>query len=1169
MAVTAVIDIRVRGQSNLDRLKKQTEQIQTLINGIKPIPSLFDTQTARNQVKAIKEFETELKKVAGSQSKFRGTTASVNRQLGNLQSIFGNLTADTTKWRNALVATERAQLSLFQLEQKAMNQRAKSLGSRGAAKDIIPSVLGAGGSVAQSVEGLAAYRTELTRLRNSVKLGSKEYNELGVAIDKVNKTLSAKEGLAGLRQNLEQVSASQSKLLAINAGYVSQTLQVRKAEQALSAELLNRKKVLDAIAIAEQRAMGGSGGIIKRAGRGGLDGLRTALAEAEGIQSRMLTTEEGYTRQVEIVRDLQKAVNSEIAQRDLLMGKVNIKEQKSATFAEKLKGIGGAIGKGAVNTFRPNRGVEGRGLGLAGLGVTGVGVNAVQQTAAQAVAYKGMAGGLVNWAGAATAATIKGSAFLKILGGIGAAMTGAPQLLGAYIVALTVFGNKVNKFAVEPVKLLGKATFGLGKILANQTATISNVPLKPYSMDLNMTAEATKKLDLAANGAARAQERLAKATRAKGISTGTVLGGGFGSWSSKMDKQYPTGDARIQMEAANQARRAEMHFMNVIKGANERLVEVKGKQLDIDQRIERTLKNRGLQIQKNGKYLEKRTNKGMGGMMSGFSGSKAGQAVLGGGFPMLFGGGPGAVAGGALGGFFKGFAGGIGGSIIGGMVDRAVASIGQLGMAMNPLTADIQKLTEAVGLAGTEEGKRIATIEKLVGKEAALEAVRRRMVERIGNDNTQALEEFGKTWQEIVNNFQLQLLKIAALVAKFAEKTGLAKWLANQGAGGSQVITESQRMQLGASDSKLGKEYNTAKFNRRFASFRVDDAVDAKNEAFIKSGRNSFFGLTEEGKRLNKELKEANREWDLTNSTVKRIESDYVALVELGGVDNLQKQELKTIRDAMQQPLKDEIAHLEKSLKIGTKGSEQEKEAKDILAEQNKLLTDKISLDDTNILQLVQKRDRLKEQLEMWKQIKDTIAGGLTNAIMGLIDGTKTLAESLAGILKQLAQILINKAFTSWIGGLSFGGPSVGTQVGNMIGTFGEGGHVANGIKPFSTGGLVTRPTIGLIGEAGEDEYIIPSSKMQGAMERYSAGARGQGVIPGGGTVASGSGVSSAPTTVNYTGPVLSFNSEAYVPKSAIPEIINSAARRGAQEGESKVFSKLKNSRSQRSRVGL
>ena len=186
------------------------------------------------------------------------------------------------------------------------------------------------------------------------------------------------------------------------------------------------------------------------------------------------------------------------------------------------------------------------------------------------------------------------------------------------------------------------------------------------------------------------------------------------------------------------------------------------------------------------------------------------------------------------------------------------------------------------------------------------------------------------------------------------------------------------------------------------------------------------------------------------------------------------------------------------------------------------------------------------------------------------IDGTKTLSESLAGILKQIAQILIQKALTSWIGSFGEGGVTTGS-VGDLpaVATAAQGAYWTNGIKPFSTGGLVTRPTIGLVGEAGEDEYIIPSSKMQGAMERYSAGARGQGVIPGGGTVASGSGVSSTPTVVNYTGPVLSFNSEAYVPKSAIPEIINSAARRGAQEGQSKVMSQLKNSRSQRSRIGL
>ena len=108
-----------------------------------------------------------------------------------------------------------------------------------------------------------------------------------------------------------------------------------------------------------------------------------------------------------------------------------------------------------------------------------------------------------------------------------------------------------------------------------------------------------------------------------------------------------------------------------------------------------------------------------------------------------------------------------------------------------------------------------------------------------------------------------------------------------------------------------------------------------------------------------------------------------------------------------------------------------------------------------------------------------------------------------------------------------------------------------------------------MIGEGGENEYVIPSSKMEGAMNRYSAGARGQSVIPGGGTMASGSGVVNSGLIVNYTGPTLSFNGDDYVPKSAVPEIINSAAKRGASEGKSQALGALKNSRSQRSKVGI
>tara|TARA_Y100001973_G_scaffold52432_1_gene77658 strand:- start:523 stop:2394 length:1872 start_codon:yes stop_codon:yes gene_type:complete len=194
-----------------------------------------------------------------------------------------------------------------------------------------------------------------------------------------------------------------------------------------------------------------------------------------------------------------------------------------------------------------------------------------------------------------------------------------------------------------------------------------------------------------------------------------------------------------------------------------------------------------------------------------------------------------------------------------------------------------------------------------------------------------------------------------------------------------------------------------------------------------------------------------------------------------------------------------------------------------------------------------------------WEQIRETIASGLTSAIEGLISGTKSLGESLAGIAKQIASMYLKSAILSFLPGLPAATPTV---------TKAEGGHMANGIKPFASGGMATKPTLGLIGEAGEDEYVIPASKMAASMQRYSAGARGEAVIPGTGSSYAGGGAGSS-TTVNYSGPILNFNSEEFVPKSAIGQIINSAAARGASAGEARTLSSLRNSRSRRSSLGL
>ena len=58
-------------------------------------------------------------------------------------------------------------------------------------------------------------------------------------------------------------------------------------------------------------------------------------------------------------------------------------------------------------------------------------------------------------------------------------------------------------------------------------------------------------------------------------------------------------------------------------------------------------------------------------------------------------------------------------------------------------------------------------------------------------------------------------------------------------------------------------------------------------------------------------------------------------------------------------------------------------------------------------------------------------------------------------------------------------------------------------------------------------------------------------------------------TTVSYSGPILNFNSEEFVPKSAVGQIIATATSQGAKAGENRTLSTLRNSRSARSRLGM
>ena len=102
----------------------------------------------------------------------------------------------------------------------------------------------------------------------------------------------------------------------------------------------------------------------------------------------------------------------------------------------------------------------------------------------------------------------------------------------------------------------------------------------------------------------------------------------------------------------------------------------------------------------------------------------------------------------------------------------------------------------------------------------------------------------------------------------------------------------------------------------------------------------------------------------------------------------------------------------------------------------------------------------------------------------------------------------------------------------------------------YASGGYVSSPTNALVGEGGS-EYLIPSSKMAAAMERYAAGKRGNEVVPNGND-----------TQVNVsTGPVMQMNGQNYVTQSDF--------EKGLRSTVNQVMTTLRRSPNTRAAVGI
>ena len=133
---------------------------------------------------------------------------------------------------------------------------------------------------------------------------------------------------------------------------------------------------------------------------------------------------------------------------------------------------------------------------------------------------------------------------------------------------------------------------------------------------------------------------------------------------------------------------------------------------------------------------------------------------------------------------------------------------------------------------------------------------------------------------------------------------------------------------------------------------------------------------------------------------------------------------------------------------------------------------------------------KLKEQLT---GIASAIGDSFSNAFKGIIDGSMTAQQALGSFFQNIGNYFVDMAarmIAEWIkvqalegiktilsafgGGAAPAAGGAGIAGGQGIFTAANGGIAPGGFRAFATGGIVTGPTLGLVGEGKYNEAVIP-----------------------------------------------------------------------------------------------
>lgn len=422
-------------------------------------------------------------------------------------------------------------------------------------------------------------------------------------------------------------------------------------------------------------------------------------------------------------------------------------------------------------------------------------------------------------------------------------------------------------------------------------------------------------------------------------------------------------------------------------------------------------------------------------------GSVIKSAAIGGGFPLLFGGGitqaiPGLI-GGALGEAASpggGFAGSIAATALASSATQFANSAREVGNALKDPTEGLQKLKDAGFQVSESTERQIEALIKAGRKTEALELVQKEFAKTIGTLGVDNLKKLDSSFDELddavakmVLSFQADLapafVAIIDLAKKFVDSVGM------------------QRIR------KKARDLDQAAF--REAEKKATLAARKVNPNQFLGGR--FFNATE-GVAADEYYRVLNEE---SKKIVQKNLPNFLGVPTTEGTGSGDPFDINLEKTKLEKLVK-QTEHYERILEVGFEQAELEKQIAEFKESASQAELEKIKNGEINIKQLIaenQEAEQLVKNAELardaFRSMTQNIATDLADGIQGLIRGTSTLNDVLNNVLNKMIDAAFNMAFFGNAGGTLSKGAGL---FGSLFGGFLANGGSARAGKSYIVG---------------------------------------------------------------------------------------------------------------------